>query len=494
MVHPTKWYMMDHKKDPASRPLEGQSDMRHLTKPRGKGYSLRLKTPEILIGKENPWTGRPFGREIKLGLKTRVHSEAVRQRDICLGQIRELEHAVRTKRKKGGLDLSHESALSFRDMRRETADKDGFDHVLTDLLDKEARAGNEVAAQRFAGILFSGHVGLGQAVDQYLEERREGNPFDFEPLAKTTTLDVLSTVKRLKAFLQIDEPTLNDVTPELAFQFRTNYLPLVIGLKPQTIAKHLTLLRGVWSWAITDKRYLRTSTGKPKANPWVFDEVGTRKRKRGVSAEDEARTAFSPEEVSKLLAGYSEWGSRQGDIMRLALATGCRADEIGALLLKYAETDGSGFNIPTGKTANAKRYIPVVGEAKVLLQKRIKLASDKQEDVGEGAQRLFPEWPLKPSNGKANSVSQWFSRYRRDVLGKESDGRLAFHSFRHTWRTVARRAGVSEDRIRELGGWSNKKDTADDYDHGLLKRQLTEVQQRIWEELEAQEYLKHFKS
>ena len=30
---------------------------------------------------------------------------------------------------------------------------------------------------------------------------------------------------------------------------------------------------------------------------------------------------------------------------------------------------------------------------------------------------------------------------------------LALHSFRHTWKTVARRAGVADDRLRVLGGW-----------------------------------------
>lgn len=472
--------------------MKEQSDMRHLIKPRGKGYSLRLVTPDALIGTENPWTGKPFGREIKLGLKTRVHSEAIRQRDICIGQIRELERAAQSKKKGRGLDLSHESALEFRDMRREAPDKDAFDHVVTDLLDAESRAGNEAAAQRFAGVLFRGHVGLDQAVEQYLDERREGNPFNFEPLARTTALNVRSTIKHLKAFLQADEATLNDVTPALAFEFRSKYLPIVVGLKPQTVAKHLTLLRGIWAWAITDKQFLRTPSGKPKHNPWIAEEEGTRKRKRGVSDDDEERSAFSPDEVGKLLAGFQTWGSRQGDIMRLALATGCRADEIGALLLKYVEQGGSGFDIPSGKTANARRYVPVVGDAKILLSERIAIVKKQQDYIDTPDQRLFPEWPLKPSNGKANSVSQWFTRYRRDVLGEKTDGRLALHSFRHTWRTVARRAGVPEDRIRELGGWSRKKDTADGYDHGLLNQQLTEVQQRIWDELGAQGYLKNF--
>jgi hypothetical protein len=65
--------------------------MQHLTKPRGRGYSLRMVTPETLVGTMNPWTRKPFSREIKLDLNTRSHAEAVRLRYVRIGQIRQLE-------------------------------------------------------------------------------------------------------------------------------------------------------------------------------------------------------------------------------------------------------------------------------------------------------------------------------------------------------------------------------------------------------------------
>lgn len=80
--------MMDHMSNSDISPLEGNTDMRHLTKPRGIGYSSRMVPPVILIGTKNPWTGRPFGKEIKLGLGTRVHAEALRQRDVCLARVK----------------------------------------------------------------------------------------------------------------------------------------------------------------------------------------------------------------------------------------------------------------------------------------------------------------------------------------------------------------------------------------------------------------------
>ena len=56
--------MMDHvEKDDHNR-NGGEPDMRYLVKPRGRGFSLRMLTPEVLVGTLNPWTKKPFGREI----------------------------------------------------------------------------------------------------------------------------------------------------------------------------------------------------------------------------------------------------------------------------------------------------------------------------------------------------------------------------------------------------------------------------------------------
>lgn len=482
---------MDHMSNPDISSIEGNTDMRHLTKPRGKGYSFRMVTPGILFGTKNPWTGKPFGKEIKLGLGTKVHAEALRQRDVCLGQVRQLEDEARRAKGHGGagrvFDLSHDSALEWQDLRATTDDLDGVDHVLTNELDRAARAGHEEEVERFAAVVFRGAVAVSKAVQLYLEERSEANPYGFDPLARTTALNVQSTIKHLIAFLGGDEPTLQDVTPKKAFDFRMNYLPLVVGLQPATVNKHMTLLKGLWAWAITDKRYLQSRNGKPIRNPWEAEAAGTPKKK--AAKRDEGREAFSKDEVGNLLKGFPAWGSRQGDIMRLALATGCRADEIGALMLQYVRPDGSGFDIPTGKTS---RFIPVVEECQKLLAQRVAIVTESQKETPEHERRLFPDWPLKPSTGKANSVSQWFTRYRREVLGKESDGRLALHSFRHTWRTTARRAGVAEDRIRELGGWQGKQDAADVYDHGLEERHLREGQAAIWGEFRGQGYLDKF--
>jgi len=51
-------------------------------------------TPDILIGTNSPWAGKPFGKEIKLGFGTGIHADAERQRDACLRQVRQLEDGL----------------------------------------------------------------------------------------------------------------------------------------------------------------------------------------------------------------------------------------------------------------------------------------------------------------------------------------------------------------------------------------------------------------
>jgi integrase len=66
------------------------------------------------------------------------------------------------------------------------------------------------------------------------------------------------------------------------------------------------------------------------------------------------------------------------------------------------------------------------------------------------------------------------------------------HSTRHTWYTVARRAGLNVLDINELGGWAGPRRSADTYDHGLLEEQLEAAQATVWEALGKAGYLDGF--
>ncbi|NOX40010.1 MAG: transposase [Alphaproteobacteria bacterium] len=179
-------------------------------------------------------------------------------------------------------------------MRQGVKDTTAFDHVLLDELEKAGRNGHEKAAKSFADVVFKGAMLIEKAMEQYLDERKEGNRFNNKPLAKTTALDVRTSVRHLIAFLGGEAQTLNDVSEDKVFGFRTAYLLDAKGLRPQTISKHMTLMRGLWTWAITEKRFLRAKGGRPYQNPWVINEVGTPKNKRRTKDNDDDCTRECP--------------------------------------------------------------------------------------------------------------------------------------------------------------------------------------------------------
>ena len=103
---------------------------------------------------------------------------------------------------------------------------------------------------------------------------------------------------------------------------------------------------------------------------------------------------------------------------------------------------------------------------------------------------LFPELPVRPSNGyRGGPLTQKFTRVRREVLGTETDGVLKLHATRTTWRTIAGRAGVSVDAIDQLGGWKPQGSTGTTvYNKGLTREQLREVSERIVERFREEGY------
>lgn len=458
-------------------------DMRYLVQPRGpgKGWVFRMITPPDLVGVPNPWDSKPLAKEIKKGLGTRHPVEARKLRDIALGDIRRLQDAL-----SDDAAFSLASAVEWREAIASARETTGgprsvrMELVLHDKLEQALGRGLPLdQLKRFSRVARGKGFPLSLAHPQYLEARRVGNPYGHWPLKRTTVMSVDTAVSHLRAFLddQTNTACLEDVTPEVAMSFRDVYLPSLksnrslVGLSAQTIAKNVNLLKRLWQWAIG-----RGLIAKKLTNPWDFP--------KGLGRTDghrvQVRQDYQPDEFSKLLQA-TERGSRGGDLLRLAIATGCRADELATITTSLVREDGTGFDLVDGKTRNASRFVPVVGAARSLLQARV--------EVHGGSGRVFPEWPIRPASGKAAAVSQWFTRFRRQVLGPDTDNRLALHSTRHTWRTAARRADVNDAAILDLGGWSGPRRSDSAYDHGLREEQLVEAQQKIWDELERAGFL-----
>ncbi|MFT3974030.1 MAG: tyrosine-type recombinase/integrase [Amaricoccus sp.] len=490
----------------------------YLAQPKGPGtaFQLRMRTPTALLGTLDPLSGRPFGSTIRRGLgSTRDLREARVRAAILRGQYLALASNPR--------GLTDERALVWAELiakQRATGD-DGPDDPFPDLaslVEAEAEADEQAAIHvklppaertaraaqrdRFLGIA-SGARGLplDRLLDDYLTARSPGNRSGLAPLALTTRNDVRSAFRHLGLFLSgeaghgkdLGSCFLGDMTADAVHRFRTRYLRE--RMAPKTASKYETLLVGAWRWAREERL-----PGAPEADIWASLKLVRRALQ---SPDTTSREAFTAPEVAALLDHEAGLREPLAGLFRLLLVTGCRVDEVARLTLEdvaapakegASPSNSLGFTIRSGKTANAARYVPVPAVAQGLFgalieQARKARAQNTSLDEGTnhflvgGGSRLFPSIPIRPASGKAAAASQTFTRERRRILlaalGDAGDGRLALHSTRHTWRTLARRARVPEDAVNELGGWAGPRRSSSVYDHGMLREQLAEAPEKV---------------
>lgn len=450
--------------------------MRYIEQPRGQGtaYRFRMKTPATLIGREDPQTGKPFGTWIIRSLGGERHLPTAKKlRDMRLAEVRTIEAEYRASER-----FSQERAeLWSQALRSEHSDPT----LVRDLIYDEIQAAPERRREGFRKVALASTLSLEVAVERYLSDRSPGNGFGYAPLKQTSINDLLTAVRYLADHKghALTEVFLSDVSREDVIAFRGEYLPRQrskrtgTGLSVGTIEKLTTMLRGLWRWALDHEKL---PSGSP--NPFELPRGVRRAPKKPETQRDQ----YQPSETRKILEA-APLGSRLGDVFRLALVTGARASEIVKVKVSDADEDGSLFYIAGGKTANAQRVVPVPAVARPIVRRL------RSEALEQGQERLFHAYSLKPSTGNASSLSQEFTRLRRRVLGRETDGRLSFHSLRHTWRTTARRAGLSVDDTHDLGGWSAPSKTSDPYDHGLKVQELELAQQRVANLLEQDGHL-----
>lgn len=429
-------------------------DTNYLFQPRGQGtaWLFRMATPAPLIGRINPRTDKPYGREIREGLKgVRVLAEARKLRDLRLGEIRREEKRA-TGEAHGSIDDALEIAASLQTL--EDDERDTAESVLADQAEKlESRVGPKKAA-RWYRTATGQSTPFSAACEKYKADRGKA-------LSKSSLNNLNTTIKEFKEFAG-DDVSLEQVDRGLAARFVTEFLPNRKGPKapegqgPATIRKKVSQLSQVWAWA--QQRGILPYT---KETPW--DQQAPSKKEVRDSAK--ARRVYEPEETRKLLAVMPE-GEPLGDAFRVALLTGVRLEEVASLDASQVGEKEHYYVVQKGKTENAARLVPLVGVARDVIRARMRKA--------KGAGPLFPELSVRPSTGKrGGSLSQEFTRVRRKVLGEATDRALDLHALRHTWATVARRVGVDERTWLEMGGWTRGKGAHLTYDHGLeLKRYL----------------------
>lgn len=262
----------------------------------------------------------------------------------------------------------------------------------------------------------------------------------------------------------------------------------------KTAKKKLSTVKQFFRWA--------ANTGKiadDPANTIVFQRKST--------SSDEKIKDFTPEQLVEILHSPAFMGcestknemsrSKPGGVISkdefywlflLLMFTGARLNELVSLPLKnvYLEEHPHlrlSAKEQSLKTVQSERIIPIhpqllnLGFAEFIAKRRTRY-------TGKDAIWLF-------NYSVADPMGAWSKRFNRylDAIGF-SDPRYRMHSFRHTFATALRNAGVPEGVHRTITGHT-KKDVAETYGSAPNVKKLSEyvasvdlgVPQELWDEL-----------
>lgn len=160
---------------------------------------------------------------------------------------------------------------------------------------------------------------------------------------------------------------IEDVTRKLAGEYVSHLLAPSSGLSRQTAKRYVSSLSSFWKWL--------EARGFAGDNPWLRQGIG-KKAKRGEAAK---RGQWSDAALVKLLSGHytPRYTETLHDLVRLALVTGARLDELCALKIEdvHKREDGWWITITAGKSEAALRDIPVHDAATHVLEQRRKGAA-----------------------------------------------------------------------------------------------------------------------
>lgn len=214
-------------------------------------------------------------------------------------------------------------------------------------------------------------------------------------------------------------------------------------IAPRTREKHLDRLRAFFNWALEREDIRRN----PAKNLHFLNREQEEARSHRSFTAEELAIVFDPERRAEHCTTPAQWWCPL-----VALFTGARVAEVALLRVSdIVQVDGlSGFQFQWKvKNANSRRFVPIHVE---LLNIGI---TDYKRLV---EQTLGPDAPLFPSlsNDPTDALGDWFNRtYLRKVCGL-MDPKLVYYCFRHTFATLAERAGVYDARIAEVTGHSQR--------------------------------------
>jgi integrase len=300
---------------------------------------------------------------------------------------------------------------------------------------------------------------LSERIQVFLEQMK---------LRERSETNLLDSTFTLKVFLGIvGDKDLSEVTPDDMDQFMEalSYWPANASKKrpyqgltpkqvvakakgnsdkklaPRTKEKHLDRLR-VFFKNCMDRRLLSYN---PCDGLRVTGKAQDEEQTRQPFNEKDLKALFDPSHITPTMP-HKHW------IPILGLYTGARLNELAQLHLEDIECIDEiwGMHIRRKvKNQSSKRFVP-------LRQELLDLGFiDYIEGVKQAKfEHVFPGLP-QGGNGPGDPVGDWFNRTFLRKTCDVNDPTKSFHSFRHTFASLAERSGLSDQRIARLTGHSS---------------------------------------
>lgn len=276
----------------------------------------------------------------------------------------------------------------------------------------EGKHGYDVA-KGFADVATGATTPLGHYVETWLTEGGSKGG----PLKERTKHERRRAVVKLGEWLERQRlpAAVEGVTRRVAGRYVSECL-LASGRDAVTLGKSVRSLGAYWQWLLR-----RGHIAEDTRNPWA----GQAPTKPAGTTEEER--AFTDAEVARLLGGGPD--PTLADFMVVGALTGMRREEIGRLTV--ADCAGGVFVVRGGKTAAARRRVPVHSELSALVARR---------STGKPASAfLFDELASKNPE-RTDPIGKKFTRHRRGFGIQDGEGRRSlvnFHSFRRWFITAA---------------------------------------------------------
>ncbi|MFT9447265.1 MAG: hypothetical protein ABF576_11535 [Gluconobacter japonicus] len=464
--------------------------MHGLRRTGGLTWSVRLSIPR------DRWAdaGKAFGttsgikQEVIRSLGTQDAKEAIRRRDKALAAMREdldarlvaagflpihghwqpdwmnedrfLTEALEARREIGSVSDSDD----FYDNQTGASDSprdrviESMDSMLEDRAQELERAGKDGDHYRvrFKEIALGNQTPFGVVLDRWWRVReREVSPASLASARASlkhfaTYLayvdGLVEPPKDIDAFLR--KQSMAEIPLHVIGGF-VEWLGGQRGLGLKTIQGTISPLKMLWQWAI--RTHLLNGP-----NPWAGATTGLKRQaERAGKEQSEALREYCTDELVCLLRADPAEGKRRDftygpairDMMRLALFTGARQNELATLtvgrILNREGAEGELWGIQVtneeAKTKNSVRRIPLHPLVQPIIARRLREVGERNTDAP-----LFPE--CKPGGvgmKRSHFFSQRFTEFRRKLLGSSSDNTVDFHSFRRSFITFFEQANAN---------------------------------------------------